>query len=216
VSVLGISTAEGPDSGPSTLSRNVSVVYALLDKCLDAIQRKRFRDPLPILVRKTYKPPRAAPSDSSRIRGFSASSLSYALAAVEVEISEDSLEPEVAGVWIAIDGGLILSEPRAAAVIDSGVRNALSWASRERIEMADGRIPEHLFSRYSLPIPSIDPPITISFLPPGAKDKPRGIGELPYHTVPAAYARAVSQAIGIPVDSIPLDFDAIVQEVGEQ
>jgi CO/xanthine dehydrogenase Mo-binding subunit len=215
VSIAGSATNEGPDSGPATLSRNVAIVYSLLDKCLDAVQQKRFRDPLPITVRKTYKPPKAA-AGIAGLQGFSFASLSHALCAVEVEISADSLEPEVTGVWIAIDGGLILSHERAAATIDAGVRNALSWASRERIEMADGRIPEHLFARYSLPSTSLSPPVTISFLTPVAKDKPRGIGELPFHTVPAAYARAVSQAIGSPVDSIPLDIDKIVIEVGEQ
>lgn len=215
VSIAGSVTSEGPDSGPATLSRNVAIVYSLLDKCLDAIQQKRFRDPLPITVRKAYKPPTVA-SGGDGMRGFAFASLSYALCAVEVEIAADTLEPEVRGAWIAVDGGLILSKERAESTIDSGVRTALSWASRERIEMADGRIPEHLFARYSLPPMTLSPPVSISFLQPTAKDKPRGIGELPFHTVPAAYARAVSQAIGSPVDSIPLDIDKIIMEVGEQ
>lgn len=214
VVILGDSTAESPDSGPSTLSRNVTITYSLIDKCVDAIQQRRFRDTLPITVRKSFKPPRQASSGPGGLEGFSFPSLSFGLAAVEVEISPESLEPEVIGIWMAIDGGLILSERRAASSIENGVRTALSWATSERIELVDGRLPSHLFQRYSLPKPSARPPVAISFLSAGAKDKPRGIGELPYHTIPAAYARAVSQAIGIPIDSIPVDIDKIIQEVG--
>jgi CO/xanthine dehydrogenase Mo-binding subunit len=212
VRILSGSTDSVPNSGPSTLSRNVTVVSSLIEKCVESIQKKRFRDPLPISVRKSLKMPRSAPGGSE---GFPFSSLSFGAAVVEVEISGDVLEPEVTGIWLAIDGGDIISLQRACDAIENGSMTALSWASRERLEIANGQVPAYVYSGYTIPGTRDMHPVMVSFLPSGSKDKPRGIGELPYHLVPAAYARAVSQATGITVDAVPIDIDKIIREVGQ-
>jgi CO/xanthine dehydrogenase Mo-binding subunit len=188
------------------------VVSSLIEKCVESIQKKRFRDPLPISVRKSLKMPRSAPGGSE---GFPFSSLSFGAAVVEVEISGDVLEPEVTGIWLAIDGGDIISLQRACDAIENGSMTALSWASRERLEIANGQVPAYVYSGYTIPGTRDMHPVRVSFLPSGSKDKPRGIGELPYHLVPAAYARAVSQATGITVDAVPIDIDKIIREVGQ-
>lgn len=202
-------TTDGvPDSGPSTLSRNVSVVTHLVQGCAAAIQAKRFRDALPIVVRKTFRQPREGAA-----AGGQAALFSWAACVVEVEVDRATLEPRVIGVWLAVDAGRILCERRATSSLESAAVAALSWASRERLELIDGRVAEHVFMRYSIPRMDEIPPITVRFRPDAAGPS-RGIGELPGHLLPAAYARALSQALGKALDSIPIDSAKIVQEVG--
>jgi hypothetical protein len=45
-----------PDSGPAVSSRGVTIVTKLVEQACIAIQKQRFRDPLPITVRKTTRP----------------------------------------------------------------------------------------------------------------------------------------------------------------
>src|SRR5208283_4982780 len=44
VSIAPPETDQVPDSGPSTLSRNVSVVNRLVERACEAIQKRRFRE----------------------------------------------------------------------------------------------------------------------------------------------------------------------------
>lgn len=52
----GDSTDDFAPSGPETLSASLTILLPLLEKCCKTIQRQRFRSPLPITARKTYRP----------------------------------------------------------------------------------------------------------------------------------------------------------------
>jgi CO/xanthine dehydrogenase Mo-binding subunit len=45
------------------------------------------------------------------------------------------------------------------------------------------------------------------------KDEPKGIGELPFSTVPAAYVQAVSQALDHPFEKLPVCAEDIWEAV---
>ena len=55
VKLEAIDTDLVPDSGPSTLSRNVTLITRLIEQACTAIQRKRFRSALPIEVRRSAR-----------------------------------------------------------------------------------------------------------------------------------------------------------------
>ncbi len=210
VDVEPCSTEASLDSGPSTLSRNATVVASLVGKCAEAIQRSRFRAPLPIAVRKAYKP-RKRPADGPRGPEAFASP-SFGAAVVEIELDQDTAEPRVSGAWMAIDSGEIISMEGATFALDSGASAALAWASSERMEFADGRVGPHIFWRYAIPRADESPHVECFFPGPAEGAAPRGLGELPFILLPAAYARAVAQATGFPSDSIPLGRDRMIEE----
>jgi CO/xanthine dehydrogenase Mo-binding subunit len=204
-------TTEGvPDSGPASLSRNIAVITKLIERSCLAIRKQRFRDPLPITVSRSYRPGKMIPWEGKQSpplsRPFDPNALAYlgwGVAVVEVEINPVEYIPNIRGVWLGIDGGRILSEARARRSLKTAVIHALGWASREELTYLEGRIPDSLIPNYAVPAPAEMPPIHIDFLWNDTVT-PKGIGELPFHCVPAAYVQAVSQALDHPFERIPL------------
>jgi CO/xanthine dehydrogenase Mo-binding subunit len=77
----------------------------------------------------------------------------------EIEIDPVSFQPRIRGVWLAVDGGKILSQARARRSLKISVMHALGWTCRERLYYEDGKIPEDLFHSYDIPAPAEFPPI---------------------------------------------------------
>jgi CO/xanthine dehydrogenase Mo-binding subunit len=195
------------DSGPASASRNITVLTALVERCCAAIRKQRFRDPLPITVRKTYHPARGSElnlNSGGKIPDINSfSHPGWGAAVVEIEIDTIELFPKVRGVWLGIDGGKILSEERARRSVKTSAVQALGWAGREQLAYEDGVIPIEAYETYNIPSPAEIPPIHIDFIW-NDTDVSKGIGELPFNCVPAAYLQAVSQAMDHHFQNIPL------------
>ena len=206
---------EAPDSGPGTLSRNISLLTKLVERCCSAIRKQRFRDPLPITVKRAVKNiKKPGLNNGLDINPDAFSSPSWGCSIIEVEIEPVSLEPLIRGIWLVVDGGKILSQRRARQTLRTGIIHALGWACREQIYYEDGKIPYELYLGYDIPSPGEIPPIHVDFIWNDTAE-PRGIGELPFCTIPAAYVQAVSQAMDYPFRRIPLDMRDI-WEAGRQ
>jgi CO/xanthine dehydrogenase Mo-binding subunit len=186
-----------PDSGPSIVSRSSTVIAKLVEQACISIKKKRLRDPLPISVRKMIKPQKNITDHNSLIRP------SYAAAVVEIEINPIEYLPRIRGVWICIDGGKIISEDIARRSIKTSAVQALGWAYREQINYVTGEIPIDQFDNYDIPSPHEIPPISTQFISDN-NDEMKGIGDLPFSCIPAAYVQAVSQAMDHHFESIPL------------
>jgi CO/xanthine dehydrogenase Mo-binding subunit len=215
----------GPDSGPATLSRSISALGGLIRVSCETIRNQRFRDPLPITVRQSCgaaegegpgDPAAGAPSGFPADMDLESRSLpGWGAAVVEVEIEDRTYTPSVRGIWIAADGGKILSEGRARRSLKLAAAQALGWASRERLEYRDGALSPSRISDYGLPNPADIPPIHVDFLWNSATE-PKGIGDLPFSCVPAAYVQAVSQAVDRCCVKIPLGPDDIWEILGQK
>jgi len=203
--MIRLVTDGAPDSGPSCSSRNVSVITKLVEKCCLAIRKQRFHDPLPITVRRYVKPQggslRSGEWKVPDVSGF----LKPAFAAAVVEVTIDMIEclPKIKGIWLAVDGGKIISKHRAKRSLTRASIQALGWAFTENIEYINGAIPENQFDNFRIFSPFDTPPIEINFL---SKDptEAKGIGELPFTCIPAAFMQAVSQAMDHCFESIPI------------
>jgi CO/xanthine dehydrogenase Mo-binding subunit len=196
-------TAQGIDSGPATLSRNITAVTRLVERACLAVRKQRFRDPLPITVRRSCRPVRKPGWDGVSFDENFFARLAWGAAVVEVEIDPVEFIPKIRGVWLGVDGGRILSEEQARRSLKLSVIHALGWASREKVSYTEGQIPYRQFDHYDIPPPQDIPPIHIDFIWNDAAH-PKGIGELPFNCVPAAFIQAVSQAADYPFKRIPL------------
>jgi CO/xanthine dehydrogenase Mo-binding subunit len=203
VRVVSDNTEGVPDSGPACLSRNVTVITRLVERACGVIRKQRFRDPLPITVLRSYHPAKTAGWGENPVDQNALTHLSWGAAVVEVEIDPMEYSPRIRGAWLGIDGGRILSERRARRSLKLGVIHALDWASREEVIYEEGRIPDECFHNYSILSPREIPPIRIDFIWNDTVN-PKGIGELPFNCIPAAYVQAVSQAMDYPFEKIPL------------
>jgi CO/xanthine dehydrogenase Mo-binding subunit len=205
-----INNAAAPDSGPATASRNIAVLTRLVEQACLAIRKLRFRDPLPITVRKTVRPQknplweaRIPPPEGKSLDAAGLARPGWASAVVEVEIDPVEYIPKIRGVWMAVDGGKIISEERARRALKISAVQALGWAFREQIAYSGGALTQAQFERYDIPSPGEIPPVHIDFIWNDTSG-PKGIGELPFTCVPAAYVQAVSQAMDHHFQSIPL------------
>jgi CO/xanthine dehydrogenase Mo-binding subunit len=133
---------------------------------------------------------------------------SWAAAVVETEIDPIDYEPRVRGVWLSVDGGRILSERKARSSLEIATLHALGWATRERIAYDAGALAVEDVLSYQIPLSSDAPPITVDFTWTDSA-APKGIGELPFACVPAAFAQAVSQATGTSFDELPIRPDSV-------
>jgi CO/xanthine dehydrogenase Mo-binding subunit len=191
------------NSGPACLSRNIALVSRLVERSCAAVKKQRFRDPLPITVRRFYYPAKAKAWNTETLYDEnSLSCLSWGCAVVEAEIDPVEYLPKVRGIWLAVDGGPIVSEHRARKTLTLFSTQALNWAARESISYRDGIIPPEQIRDYPLPPLEEIPPIHIDFQ--WSEGTPRGIGELPFNTIPAAYAQALSQALDHPCTKLPV------------
>ena len=196
---------EAPDCGPCTLSRNIGLVTRLVERCCTSIRNQRFRDPLPITVKRSTRNSKIP----GWVNGMDISSEAFArsgwgAAVAEIEIDPVTLGPFTRGIWLTVDGGKILSQRRARETLRTGIIQALGWTCREHLHYVNGKIPEEHFLDYDIPSPGELPPISVDFIWNDDAD-PKGIGELPFCCVPAAYAEAVSQAMDHLFNKIPLD-----------
>jgi CO/xanthine dehydrogenase Mo-binding subunit len=182
-----------PESGPACLSRSVGILTPLVEKACTAIRKQRFRDPLPITVHRYYHAAKVpAWGEAVKIDENALASPGWGCAVVEAELDPASYIPKVRGIWLCIDGGTILSDERAKKSVGSASLRALSWAMGEEVVYRDGKIDEAKFRDYTL-WPDDLPPVAVDFL--WSEGTPRGIGELPFATIPSAYAQALSQAL---------------------
>jgi CO/xanthine dehydrogenase Mo-binding subunit len=106
-------------------------------------------------------------------------------------------------VWLAVEGGKILSQSGARRSLKTAVVHALGWTCREQIRYEKGKIPADLFAKYDIPSPEEFPPVYVDIIWNDTAS-PKGIGELPFCCVPASYVQAVSQAMDHPFEKIPL------------
>ncbi|MDR0908217.1 MAG: molybdopterin-dependent oxidoreductase [Spirochaetaceae bacterium] len=183
------STKNTCNSGPSLLSRNISIMTKLIsDACYD-IRKLRFRDPLPIIVRPQKTMSKTTIWCGKKACKDAFSRLSAACSVIELEIRRGEWIPHIRNINMVIDAGKILLKSSAERNIRIQTMNAL--------EIASGG----LFEK---------PKINIHFIE-GKSDYPKGLGELPLCCIPSSYVQAVSLALNKNFSSVPLTKEKIFE-----
>jgi CO/xanthine dehydrogenase Mo-binding subunit len=209
ISISAGNTDAAPDSGPASCSRNVVSITGLVEEACNELRERWAANPaenLPLYTRRVYSPVlrSAWGEDSGKpIDERALSNLSWAVAVVEVSIDQVSYVPNIRGVWLGVDAGRVFSEEQARFSLRTSVIHALGWASREELSYERGKIPDKRVFGYDIPSVAELPPIHIDFVERDTLHY-KGIGELPFNCVPAAYIQAVSQAMDYPFEKIPL------------
>jgi CO/xanthine dehydrogenase Mo-binding subunit len=201
-------TGTVPDSGPSTLSRSIAISGKLITQVCATIQRRRFRSPLPIEVKRSYRVPKNAAWDSATLSGYPFPHQSLGAVVVEVSVDPVTFESHVEDIWLSVDAGRVIDEDQARRSLEMGVYQALEWTTHEIIRFTRGAIDARSYQSYRHTNDPVRPGIHITFLPSTVRE-PRGVGSLPYNCIPAALAAAVSQATGRYMDRIPTNPELI-------
>ncbi len=197
------------DSGPRLFSRGVSLVPRAIVQACQAIQKQRFREPLPITVRRAMRPGKAARTPADALRSIAAT-------AIEAVLHPGSMEIDVRSVTMVIYAGRILDRGMAEAELRRGIYHALNWTLHESLLDAELVSEPETLRTYSTAFRGAVPAIRIVFMNQIKKDGPVGIGELPFNTVPAALVSALSQATGLYLDSLPVRPAHILRQLQEE
>lgn len=190
-----------PDSGPSLLSRNVTIITRLIERCCQTIQKKRFRNPLPIEVKRSYRATSKTKWNEESFTGRPFSSLSWGSMVVEVEVDPIYLEVKLRGIWMVVDCGTVYNKMWVEKVLSAETMHVLDWVTSRPI------IPDQpWWINRSFDIGNFTrlPVLSIDFITGAKRGEAGGIGELPANLLPAAYISAVSQATGYYIDTLPL------------
>jgi CO/xanthine dehydrogenase Mo-binding subunit len=132
---------------------------------------------------------------------------SYATHIAKVRVDRLTGLIQVEKVWAAHDVGQVINPAGLEGQVEGGVVQSTGWALTEQYHMEGGRVITDNFSNYLMPtIRDVPEVVTIPVEAPeplgpwGAK----GIGEPATIPTAAAIANAVSHALGVPVNDLPI------------
>ena len=152
-------------------------------------------------------------------KGNVSGTYAFAAQAIEVEVDTYTGNVRVLDVHVAQDVGKVLNPLGLAGQIEGGVVQGLGYALIEELQDDKGYILNPNFHDYKLPtamdVPNIHfyPIETMDSLGPyGAK----GVGEAPLIPTAAAIANAVSNAIEVKVNSLPVTPEKILRALSEK
>lgn len=165
---------EMPTTPEETIS-SISNVNELLKKCCQDIQKKRFREPLPIISQKSITTGSKKTWNNKNFTGCPYGSNSFAVTVVEVEIDAYTFFERIKGIWITINCGKVLDKLAAKNKIRLEIQQELA----------------RLVEGTTIPCDNY----YIDFVEDS--DKSGQIGDLVHNSLPAAYSIAKSLAMNI-------------------
>jgi CO/xanthine dehydrogenase Mo-binding subunit len=237
VEVAQPDTAYVPNSGPTVASRTVMVVGKLVESAAQALKAELIdtghlaaqHDAAALkaavrayvakhgALRKTsrYRQPSDIEWDDQTYRGDAYATFAWAAYVATVTVDLDTYDTTVDDFVAVQEAGRIVHPVLAAGQIEGGVAQGVGLALYERIVWREGRMANGRMTNYIVPTAADTPRILVEFLekssPHGPGRGAKGIGELPLDGTAPAIANAVEAALGVPVDSIPLTPEALMQ-----
>lgn len=172
---------------PNITADNISILTNLLKKCCTAIQKQRFRHPLPITIKRSVISNKNKKWNSNSFSGEPFHSTSLIAAVTELELDPCTFSPKIHSIWIAIDGGEIINKQRAIISVKKAIYQTLLFS-----------IPYISFT---------DIPMYIYFM--DSNEEPKEIGDLVYNALPSSITIALSTATHQQISVLPLAPDSL-------
>ncbi|MDR1748124.1 MAG: molybdopterin-dependent oxidoreductase [Spirochaetaceae bacterium] len=205
------------NSAPETLSSNIVIMTRLLRKCCQTIQKQRFRQPLPITVKKTFQSARKGAWNSGDFTGLPYTSMSWGAAVMEVEINPATYQIQILNISLAVEGGEILLEKAARTTLTKSISRVLTKIAGTCSYMQEQTPPEQRITT-NYDDTTIRRNATPKILFVSSEEEAKGIGEIAYSLIPGAFTAAVSQAAGGEIaegmiTEIPISADEIFKRL---
>lgn len=143
----------------------------------------------------------------------------FASQAAEVEVDTYTGRVQVLHIHVSQDVGRVLNPMGLQGQIEGGVATGLGFALTEEMIFEKGRLQNPSFHEYKL-LTAVDMP-DVHFHPIETMDEAgpygsKGAGEAPLIPTAAAIANAVSDALGIEFQSLPLSPETVLKALSEQ
>ena len=215
-----------PNSGPTVASRTTMVVGRLLEQACDDLRRKiespdtqgetlheairNWREQRPgeePVGTAKYAPPPGIRWDEKTYKGDAYGTFAWGVYVADVEVDLRTYTASVRSFTAIQEIGKVINNRLATGQIQGGVVQAIGWALTEDCVWQDGAMANNQLTNYIIPTSDDVPPIDVGFIENpyeyGAQGS-KGIGELPMDGPAPAIANAVTNALGIDANRIPL------------
>jgi CO/xanthine dehydrogenase Mo-binding subunit/aerobic-type carbon monoxide dehydrogenase small subunit (CoxS/CutS family) len=142
----------------------------------------------------------------------------YSFAAQAVEVEVDTLTGEVAVLRViaANDVGTAINPLGLQGQVEGGIMMGLGNALTENFIVQEGRIITDRLARYRIPSIVHTPEITSFIVEHATANGPygaKGVGEIVSIPTTPSITNAIYNAVGVRVDSLPVDQESIVREL---
>jgi CO/xanthine dehydrogenase Mo-binding subunit len=229
VSVAQSDTFEVPNSGPTVASRTVMVVGKLVQSAALGIKQTLISSNL---LRETYtveefraacqqyvaahgqfrswsryEAPADVFWDDEKYRGEAYAAFAWAVYVAEVTVDLITYSVSVDDFVALQEVGRVLHPLLAKGQIIGGVAQGIGFSLYEKVVWQNGRMQNGQMTNYIIPTSTDLPPIRVFFEELGnvhGAYGAKGIGELPMDGPAPAIINAVSDALGVDFNSIPL------------
>jgi xanthine dehydrogenase molybdenum-binding subunit len=164
-----------------------------------------------------YEPP--SEFQDKGYKGNVSGAYAFASQAIEVEVDTYTGYVRVTDVHVGQDVGRVLNPLGLMGQIQGGVVMGMGYALTEELIVEEGRVLNPSFHDYKLPT-ACDIP-EIHFYPIETQDKggpygAKGVGEAPLIPTAAAIANAVSNAIGVKIDALPMTPEKVLKALKDK
>ena len=153
-----------------------------------------------------------APRPEGRALGLSISERSGSLGAgvVEISLNRQTGKIKVHKVWIAVDGGVIVSPDPAAANVESAILYGLSSVLHERVTLKDGVVEQSNFHDYNLMrMSDVPDEMHVQFVE--VDTRPTGLGEIGNPFIAGAISNAFHRLTGKRLRHMPFTPDRVLE-----
>jgi CO/xanthine dehydrogenase Mo-binding subunit len=229
VEVAQADTVQVPNSGPTVASRTVMVVGRIVQSAAQGIKQTlqaagmlgdfysadEFRAACRNYVAAhgqfrslaRYEAPPDVFWDDDKYRGEAYAAFAWAVYIAEVTVDLVTYSVSVDDFVALQEVGRVLNPVLAEGQITGGVAQAIGMTLYEKVIWQNGRMQNGQMTNYIMPTSADLPPIRVFFEELGnvhGAFGAKGIGELPMDGPAPAIVNAVADAMGVPLDSIPL------------
>jgi CO/xanthine dehydrogenase Mo-binding subunit len=227
------STERVPDSGPTVASRTCMVVGGVVERAarqlgvqidawaashgLAGADRAKAAAAFAgasggASATAQYQPPPGIVWDDATYTGSAYPVFGWACCLVDVAVDRDTYEVTVERCIHAVDVGKAIHPIIVKGQIEGGTLQALGWGLLEEVVYRDGRVANPTMTNCIVPTFADAPEMETLLVeqpyphgPHGAK----GVGEIPMDGPAAAAASAVSRALGVDFDELPVSPERI-------
>jgi CO/xanthine dehydrogenase Mo-binding subunit len=186
---------------------------------IDKVAREiHFRPPHELCaVQYFYEPPSSF--QDKHFKGDVSGNYAFASQAIEVEVDTLTGRVEIIEAHVSQDVGRVLNPMGLQGQMEGGLATGIGYALTEEMIYEEGVLKNPHFHGYKILTPTDMPPV--KFYPIETYDEAgpygsKGAGEAPLIPTAAAIANAVSNALGVRFNSLPITAEKVLKALNEK
>ena len=212
------------NSGPTVASRTIMIVGKLLQeasqKLIESIGEYKTIQEYQHKVKEyqgkrnftaRYQKPKNIIWDEEKFEGDGYEGYSFGCYIAEVEVDPIDYSVCVSSFRAYNDIGKVINPVMATGQVEGGVVQGIGYSLYEKLAYEKGKILNANLANYILPLAIDIDRITTTFI--ANESEPSGLGELPMDGVGAAIANAISDALGVDFNHLPITPESIMESL---